>query len=125
MSQNFRSLASNDVMGRITCDMQYLQRSGPYLISYVPFQIYIVDAGLLIRQTMFLNGVLSTSEIWPGLDTTNLTMLPNMVHQLMRVICHNAHTENACRVSVFGNCSTTIDKFSNFSQNNVLTQHID
>ena len=42
---------------------------------------------------MFLNGVLFKSEVWQGLDATDLTMLQTVDHQMMRVIRHNAHSK--------------------------------
>ena len=42
---------------------------------------------------MFINGVLYNSEVWQGLDSTDLTMLEKIDHQIMRVICNNAHSK--------------------------------
>ena len=61
------------------------------ILNDVPLGKYRVEAGLQLRQAMFLNGVLYNSKVWQGLDATDLTMLQNVDHQLMRVICHNAH----------------------------------
>ena len=63
------------------------------ILNDVPLGKYRVEAGLQLRQAMFLNGVLYNSEVWQGLDSTDLTMLQNVDHQLMRVICHNAHSK--------------------------------
>ena len=43
---------------------------------------------------MFLNGVLYNSEVWQGLNSTDITMLENVDHQLLRVIC-NGHAKTA------------------------------
>ena len=63
------------------------------ILNDVPLGKYRVEAGLQLRQAMFLNGVLYNSEVWQGLDATDLTMLQTVDHQLMRVICHNAHSK--------------------------------
>ena len=58
------------------------------ILNYVPLGKYRVEAGLHLRQSMFLNGVLFNSEVWQGLDATHLTMLQTVDHQMMRVVCH-------------------------------------
>ena len=63
------------------------------ILNDVPLGKYRVEAGLSLRQAMFINGVLYNSEVWQGLESTDLTMLQNVDHQLMRVICHNAHSK--------------------------------
>ena len=63
------------------------------ILNNVPLGKYRVEAGLQLRQAMFLNGVFNISEVWQGLDVTDLTMLQTVDHQLMRVICHNAHSK--------------------------------
>jgi hypothetical protein len=65
------------------------------ILNDVPLGKYRVEAGLNLRQAMFINGVLYNSEVWQGLESTDLTMLQNVNHQLMRVICHNAHAKTA------------------------------
>ena len=45
------------------------------ILNDVPLGKYRVEAGLQLRQAMFLNGVLYNSEVWQGLDVTDLTML--------------------------------------------------
>ena len=42
---------------------------------------------------MFKNGVLYNSEVLQGLDSTDFTTLQNIDHQVMRVICNNAHSK--------------------------------
>ena len=63
------------------------------ILNDIPLGKYRVEAGLNLRQAMFLNGVLFNSEVWQGLDATDLTMLQTVDHQMMRVICHNAHSK--------------------------------
>ena len=41
---------------------------------------------------MFLNGVLFNSEVWQGLAATDITLLENLDHQVMRIIC-NGHAK--------------------------------
>ena len=36
---------------------------------------------------MFVNGVLYNAEVWQGLRATDLTLLENIDHQLMSIIC--------------------------------------
>ena len=43
---------------------------------------------------MFVNGVLFNSEVWQGLNSTDITMLEHVDHQLLKVIC-NGHAKTA------------------------------
>ena len=41
---------------------------------------------------MFINGVLFNSEVWQGMNSTDITMLDKIDHQLMNIIC-NGHSK--------------------------------
>lgn len=62
------------------------------ILTEVPLGKYRTEAGLQLRQAMFVNGVLYNSETWQGLGTTDLTILENIDHQLMRFFC-NGHAK--------------------------------
>ena len=57
------------------------------ILTDVPLGKYRTEAGLQLRQAMFVNGVLYNSETWQGLGTTDLTILENIDHQLIHIIC--------------------------------------
>ena len=45
------------------------------ILADVPLGRYKTEIGLQLRQAMFVNGVLFNSEVWQGLNSTDLTML--------------------------------------------------
>ena len=47
------------------------------ILNDVPLGKYRVEDGLNLRRAMFINGVLHNSEVWQGLESTDLTMLQN------------------------------------------------
>ena len=53
----------------------------------IPLGKYRTEVGLLLRQAMFINGVLFNCESWQGLCTTDITLLEKVDHQVMKVIC--------------------------------------
>ena len=50
------------------------------ILNNVPLGKYRVEDGLNLRQAMFINGKLYNSEVWQGLEFTDLTMLQNVDH---------------------------------------------
>ena len=64
------------------------------ILTDVPLGKYRTEVGLLLRQSMFVNGVLFNCEAWQGLNSTDITMLEKIDHQVMRVIC-NGHSKTA------------------------------
>ena len=62
------------------------------ILSDVPLGKYRTETGLMLRQAMFINGVLYNSEVWHNLSTTDIAIIENIDHQLIRVIC-NAHSK--------------------------------
>ena len=63
-----------------------------YLLSEFPFGNKKIQVGLMLREAMFLNGVLYSSEAWHGLTTTHIAQLGLVDHQLMRTIL-SAHSK--------------------------------
>ena len=57
------------------------------ILTDVPLGKYRTEVGLLLRQAMFINGVLFNCESWQGLCTTDITLLEKVDHQVMKVIC--------------------------------------
>ena len=57
------------------------------ILTDVPLGKYRTEIGLQLRQAMFVNGVLYNAEVWQGLRATDLTLLENIDHQLMSIIC--------------------------------------
>ena len=56
------------------------------LLNDMPFGKRKIEVGLILREAMFLNGVLFNSEAWHGLTSTQITKLENVDHQLLRFI---------------------------------------
>ena len=61
------------------------------ILQDVPLGKYKTQAGLQLRQSMFINCVLFNIEVWQGMNSTDITMLNTIDHQLMKVIC-NGHS---------------------------------
>ena len=67
---------------------------GSVIYSFIlELEKYRTEAVLQLRQAMFINGVLYKSDVWQGLNSTDITMLQNINHQTMRVICNDAHSK--------------------------------
>ena len=64
------------------------------ILADVPLGKYKTEIGLELRQAMFVNGVLFNSEVWQGLNSTDISMLQHVDHQLLRVIC-GGHAKTA------------------------------
>ena len=62
------------------------------ILEDVPLGKYRTEVGLHLRQAMFINGVLFNSEVWPELSATDLAMISNADHRLIRTICQ-AHSK--------------------------------
>ena len=56
------------------------------ILSEFPFGNKKMQVGLMLREAMFLNGVLHSSEAWHGITATHIAQLELVDHQLMRTI---------------------------------------
>ena len=64
------------------------------IITDIPLGRYKTEVGLQLRQAMFVNGVLYNSEVWQGLNTTDIAMLEHVDRQLLKFIC-SGHAKTA------------------------------
>ena len=62
------------------------------ILSEFPFGNKKIQVGLMLREAMFLNGVLHSSEAWHEITTTHVAQLELVDHQLMRTIL-SAHAK--------------------------------
>ena len=56
------------------------------LLSDMPFGYRRVQVGLMLRDAMFVNGVLCNSEVWHSISKKHIEELEIIDHQLMRHI---------------------------------------
>ena len=64
------------------------------ILEEVPLGIYRIEAGLYMRNGIFLNAILPNSEVWYGLKTEHITDLEKVDEYLIRKIL-NAHSKTA------------------------------
>ena len=57
------------------------------ILTAVSLGKYRTEVGLQLKQAMFVNGVPYNSEVWQDLRVTDLTLLENIDHQLMCIMC--------------------------------------
>ena len=62
------------------------------IINEFPFGNKSIEVGLMLREAMFLNGVLYSSEAWHGVTEAQVSQLELVDHQLLRKIL-NAHAK--------------------------------
>ena len=62
------------------------------ILDEIPLGPYRIDAGLCMRNGMFLNAILTNSEVWYGLKSTHITELEEVDEYLLRQIL-NAHSK--------------------------------
>ena len=56
------------------------------ILEDIPLGKYRIQIGLQLREAMFVNGVLFNSEVWHGLNSTDITMLSIVDNQILRYI---------------------------------------
>ena len=56
------------------------------LLEVVSFGQYFMEIALLLRETMFLNGILNNSEAWYGLTNSEISDLEDLDRLLLRRI---------------------------------------
>ena len=49
------------------------------ILDEVPFGIYKVEAGIIMRNSMLINSMLSNSEVWYGLNETEIAKLEDLI----------------------------------------------
>ena len=62
------------------------------ILEEVPFGIYKVEAGITMRNSMLINGMLTNSEVWYGLTEKDISMLEEVDLYLLRKIL-KAHSK--------------------------------
>ena len=76
---------------RIAKAWSYVSEIGA-ILSEFPFGNKKIQVGLMLREAMFLNGVLHSCEAWHGLGTTHVAQIELVDHHLMRTIL-SAHSK--------------------------------
>ena len=73
------------IENRIAKAWSYVSEIGAILTEF-PFGNKKIQVGLMLREAMFLNGVLHSSEAWHGITTTQIAQIELVDHHLMRTI---------------------------------------
>ena len=73
------------IENRIAKAWSYVSEIGAILTEF-PFGNKKIQVGLMLREAMFLNGVLHSSEAWHGITTTQIAQIEIVDHHLMRTI---------------------------------------
>ena len=90
-SINDKGTLKDTIESRIAKGWAYVSEIGA-ILSEFPFGNKKIQVGLMLREAMFLNGVLHSSEAWHGLTSTQIAQIELVDHQLMRTIL-GAHSK--------------------------------
>ena len=88
---NEKGTLSDTIENRIAKAWSYVSEIGA-ILSEFPFGNKKIQVGLMLREAMFLNGVLHSSEAWHGLTATQIAQIELVDHQLLRTIL-GAHSK--------------------------------
>ena len=88
---NDKGTAKETIENRIAKAWSYVSEIGA-ILSEFPFGNKKIQVGLMLREAMFLNGVLHSSEAWHGISTTQIAQIEIVDHQLLRTIL-SAHAK--------------------------------
>ena len=75
----------DNIENRVAKAWSYVSEIGA-ILSEFPFGNKKIQVGLMLREAMFLNGVLHSSEAWHGITAAHIAQLELVDHQLMRTI---------------------------------------
>ena len=73
------------IENRISKAWSYVSEIGA-ILSEFPFGNKKIQVGLMLREAMFLNGVLHSSESWHGITSAQIGQIETVDHQLMKTI---------------------------------------
>ena len=73
------------IENRISKAWSYVSEIGA-ILSEFPFGNKKIQVGLMLREAMFLNGVLHSSESWHGITSAQIEQIETVDHQLMKTI---------------------------------------
>ena len=90
-SINEKGTLKDTIENRIAKGWAYVSEIGA-ILSEFPFGSKKIQVGLMLREAMFLNGVLHSSEAWHGLKSTQIAQIELVDHHLMRTIL-GAHSK--------------------------------
>ena len=90
-SINEKGTLKDTIENRIAKGWAYVSEIGA-ILSEFPFGSKKIQVGLMLREAMFLNGVLHSSEAWHGLTATQIAQIELVDHHLMRTIL-GAHSK--------------------------------
>ena len=79
------------IENRISKAWSYVSEIGA-ILSEFPFGNKKIQVGLMLREAMFLNGVLHSSEAWHGITESQIAQIETVDHQLLRTIL-SAHSK--------------------------------
>ena len=82
---NEKGTIKDTIDNRIAKAWSYVSEIGA-LLSEFPFGNKKIQVGLMLREAMFLNGVLHSCEAWHGLGMTHIAQIELVDHHLMRTI---------------------------------------
>ena len=88
---NDKGNIKDTIENRIAKAWSYVSEIGA-ILSEFPFGNKKIQVGLMLREAMFLNGVLHSSESWHGITSTQIAQLETVDHHLMRTIL-SAHAK--------------------------------
>ena len=77
------------------------------IVNEVPLGHWKIEAGLKLRQAMFINGVLFNSEAWHGVTKNDLALLEKVDQALLRGLL-NAHSKIPIEALFLETCSVPI-----------------
>ena len=88
---NEKGTSKDTIENRINKAWSYVSEIGAILNEF-PFGNKRIQVGLMLREAMFLNGVLHSCEAWHGIGTTQIAQLERVDHHLIRTILE-AHSK--------------------------------
>ena len=62
------------------------------ILEDVPLGKYRIEVGLHLRQALFINGVMFNSEVWHGINKSDIDVVSVVDHKILRYICE-AHAK--------------------------------